>query len=255
MARWLKQSTAKVFRIGPFLDSTDGVTAETGLTIAQADIQISKDGGAFAQTSDATPTTTHDADGWYECPLTATDTDTVGILTVQITMAGALPIWEHFDVRPANVFDSFAGADKLQVDAVEISGDATAADNLELFFDGTGYDAANSAIGTVASATAIASGGIAAASFAAGAIDAAALAADAVDEIWDETFSEPSAAAPAATVSMRTAQAWFWMAFRNQVTATATELALTNDAGTALAEADLSDDGTTFAKSELRTAT
>lgn len=108
MARLLKQSTAFTFRIGPFVDSTDGVTAETGLTIAQADIQISKNGGAFAQTS-ASPTTTHDTDGWYQCPLTSTDTNTLGPITVQIVMAGALPVWEHFMVVPANVYDSLVG--------------------------------------------------------------------------------------------------------------------------------------------------
>lgn len=105
MARLLKQSTAFTFRAGPFVDSTDGVTAETGLSIGQADIQISKDGGAFAQTSDASPTTTHDADGWYQCPLTATDTDTLGSLTVQIAMSGALPVFEHFMVVPAWLYD------------------------------------------------------------------------------------------------------------------------------------------------------
>lgn len=108
MARLLKQSTAFTFRVGPFVDSTDGVTAETALSIAQADIQISKNGGAFAQTS-ASPTTTHDADGWYQCPLTATDTNTLGPLTVQIVMTGALPVWEHFMVVPANVYDSLVG--------------------------------------------------------------------------------------------------------------------------------------------------
>lgn len=105
MARWLKQSTAFTFRIGPFVDATDGDTAETGLTISQADIQISKNGGAFAQTS-ASPTTTHDADGWYQCPLTATDTNTLGPLTVKITESGALKVWEHFMVVPAAVYDT-----------------------------------------------------------------------------------------------------------------------------------------------------
>lgn len=118
MARWLKQSTSFTFRIGPFVDSTDGVTAETALSIAQADIQISKNGGAFAQTS-ASPTTTHDADGWYQCPLTSTDTNTLGPLTVQIVMAGALPVWEHFMVVPANVYESMvAGSEWLEVTAL-----------------------------------------------------------------------------------------------------------------------------------------
>ena len=48
---YLRQSTAQTVRFGPFLDSTDGVTAETALTIAQADMQLSKDGGAFSQIS------------------------------------------------------------------------------------------------------------------------------------------------------------------------------------------------------------
>lgn len=123
MARWLKQSTSFTFRIGPFVDSTDGVTAETALSIAQADIQISKNGGAFAQTS-ASPTTTHDADGWYQCPLTSTDTNTLGPLTVQIVMAGALPVWEHFMVVPANVYESMvAGSEWLEVTALR--GDVT----------------------------------------------------------------------------------------------------------------------------------
>ena len=142
MARFLKQSTAFTFRIGPFVDSTDGVTAETALSIAQADIQISKAGGAFAQTSAATPTTTHDADGWYQCPLTTTDTGTLGSLTVQIVMAGALPVWEHFMVLPANVYDSLVGGtDALQVDTIQVNGTAQTARDIGasvLLSSGTG---------------------------------------------------------------------------------------------------------------------
>jgi hypothetical protein len=124
VAQFLKQSTAFTFRIGPFVDSTDGVTAETALSIAQADIQISKAGGAFAQTS-ASPTTTHDADGWYQCPLTSTDTGTVGALTVQIVMAGALPVWKDFTVLPANVYDSLiGGTDLLDVSVTQFGGTA-----------------------------------------------------------------------------------------------------------------------------------
>ncbi len=130
MARFLKQSTAFTFRIGPFVDSTDGVTAETALSIGQADMQISKAGGAFAQTS-AAPTTTHDADGWYQCPLTVTDTGTLGTLTVQIVMAGALPVWEHFMVLPANVYDSIvAGSDTLDVQVTGIGANVITATSI-----------------------------------------------------------------------------------------------------------------------------
>lgn len=124
MCRLLRQSTAFTFRLGPFPDSTDGVTPETGLTISQADIQISKNGGAFAQTSAASPVTTHDSEGWYQCPLTATDTNTLGSLTVRVVKAGALSSWEHFLVVPANVFDSLvAGSDTLDV---QVTGMGTA---------------------------------------------------------------------------------------------------------------------------------
>lgn len=123
MTQFLRQSTAQSFRIGPFLDATDAAL-ETALTIAQADIQISKNGSAFAQTS-ASPTAAHDSDGWYICPLTATDTNTLGLLTVQITLAGVLPVWKDFMVLPANVYDSLvAGSASLAVNAAQAGGTA-----------------------------------------------------------------------------------------------------------------------------------
>ena len=123
---YLKQSTAVIKKLGPFVDSGDGNTAETGLTISQADIQLSKNGGAFAQTSDAAPSTTHDADGWYPIPLTTTDTGTLGSLVVQITESGALPVWREYMVVPANVYDSLVlGGDNLEVDITRINGALT----------------------------------------------------------------------------------------------------------------------------------
>jgi hypothetical protein len=129
--QYLKQSTAFIFRIGPFLDEDDGKTAETGLSIAQGDILISKAGGAFAQTS-ASPTTTHDADGWYQCPLTAADTGTLGTLDVQIHVAGALPVWRHFSVVTANWFDTMFSTDKLDVECDTLKTQAKADVNAEV---------------------------------------------------------------------------------------------------------------------------
>ena len=102
----LKQSTTYTFRIGPFVDDGDGTTEETGLSLGQSDLKLSKAGGAFAQTSDSSPTTTHDEDGWYQCPLTATDTDTLGQLTIKIHKTGALPVYKDFTVVTAAVYDS-----------------------------------------------------------------------------------------------------------------------------------------------------
>lgn len=123
---FLKQSTAITRKLGPFLDEADGKTAETGLTISQADIRLSKNGGAFAQTNNAAGAT-HDENGWYGVPLNTTDTATLGTLTVAIHESGALPVWETFSVLPANVWDSWFSTDKQQVDVTQWLGQACAA--------------------------------------------------------------------------------------------------------------------------------
>lgn len=147
MTQWLKQSTAVTIKLGPFVDSTDGNTDETALTISQADVRLSKNGGDFAQKSDTTAAT-HDELGYYDVPLNTIDTNTLGSLLVAVHETGALPVWQNFMVVPANVWDSLFGADKLQVHADEIT-----------------------------------AGLITAAAIATGAVDADALAADAVTEI------------------------------------------------------------------------
>lgn len=114
---FLKQSTAADIALGPFVDSTDGVTAETALTIAQADVRVKKGGGAWAQKNDAT-SATHEENGWYEVALNSTDTNTLGPLMVAVSEAGALPVYREFMVVPANVYDSLvAGTDTLDVTA------------------------------------------------------------------------------------------------------------------------------------------
>jgi len=117
--QWLKQSTSITVRFGPFLDETDAKTAETGLTISQADIRLSKNGGDFAQTNDAGGAT-HDENGWYYLTLDATDTATLGRLNVAVHESGALPCWTEYMILPANVYDSLvSGSDYLKVDLVE----------------------------------------------------------------------------------------------------------------------------------------
>lgn len=130
----LKEATAATFKLGPFVDETDGFTAETGLTIAQADIRLSKNGGAFAQTNNAAGAT-HDENGWYAVPLDTTDTDTLGRLTVAVHVAGARPVYREFEIVIANVFDAQVGADRLQVDVREMQASVIASgviDTVEL---------------------------------------------------------------------------------------------------------------------------
>jgi hypothetical protein len=177
MARWLKQSTSVDVPIGPFLDATDGVTAETGLTITQPDVRLKKNGGAWAQKA-AAQTLSHEENGYYEVTLDATDTNTLGLLRLAVAESGAVPIWEDFIVLPANVYDSLVGgSDALQVHVNEITNDlitaAAIADNA--------IDAGAIASNAITSAK-IATGAITTATFAAGAINAAAIAADAITD-------------------------------------------------------------------------
>lgn len=124
--RFLKQATSVDLPVGPFLDDTDGKTAETGLTLTQPDIRLKKNGAAWAQKA-AAQTLTHEENGNYEVTLDATDTDTLGHLRLHIAESGALPVWEDFMVLPANIYDSlFAGSNKLQVDVAEWLGTAVA---------------------------------------------------------------------------------------------------------------------------------
>jgi hypothetical protein len=156
--QWLKQSTAITLKIGPFLDETDGKTAETGLTIAQADVRLSKNGGNIAQKNEAT-SCTHDELGIYGCPIDTTDTATLGRLQLWVHESGALPVWHEFMVVPANVWDSMFGADMLKVDVHSIDDDETAADNLESACDN--YSVTRGLTGTaLPAAAADAAGGL-----------------------------------------------------------------------------------------------
>lgn len=105
MPCWLKQSTAVDIALGPFLDETDGKTAETALSIAQADVRLKKNAGNWAQKNQAS-SATHEENGWYEVSLDTTDTNTLGILVVNVSKTGALPVWREFMVVPANQYES-----------------------------------------------------------------------------------------------------------------------------------------------------
>ena len=214
MGNWLKQSTAVEIALGPFVDSTDGFTPETGLTITEAEVFLKKNGGDWADKSEAT-SLVHESNGWYRCLLDTTDTNTLGELVVQCYESGALPCWREFMVVPANVWDSLFGADYLQVDATQLLGTAFATPTVAgvqevdvTHWNGTAIPAVHTAgypivtvkdgtgtgeiattsgkvdgVALVDSLTAVATGGITAGSIATDAIGAAELAADAVTEI------------------------------------------------------------------------
>lgn len=140
-----KQSTAITIPMGPFLDSTDGDTNETALTIAQADIRLSKNGGTWAQSSNIAGAT-HMENGYYSVPLDATDTNTLGHLRISIHVTGALAVWEDLMVLPANAYDALvAGTDTLEADLTQIGGVAQSATDLKDFAD-AGYDPATNKV-------------------------------------------------------------------------------------------------------------
>jgi len=85
-------------KIGPFLDSNDGKTPLTSLTIVQADVQLSKNNGPLTQKDDS-GSATHDKNGWYDVPLNETDISDTGKLLIAVELSAALPVWRKFDVN------------------------------------------------------------------------------------------------------------------------------------------------------------
>lgn len=100
----LRQSTAVDILIGPFVDEDDGKTLEESLTISQGDVMLSKNGQPMAQKNDNTACAFDDF-GSYNCELDATDTNTVGILTVTVFEDGALPFRRDYQVIEEAVYD------------------------------------------------------------------------------------------------------------------------------------------------------
>ena len=193
--RFLRQNTATRVTVGPFLDVTNGYAAETGLTATNEALTFIVDtGGVPTLVIDTTATAsggdndlvhiTNDNAGYYDLELTAAQTNYLGraILTIQYD-TDHRPVTHEFTILPANVYDSLilgSATDYLQVDVTQLLGtawltplnagtpdvnvrqiseDTSAADNMEKYFDGTGYNNTNNTVE---------------------------LSATAVDAIWDE---------------------------------------------------------------------
>lgn len=147
MTIFLRQSTAsQEVPLGYFVDSTDGNTEETALTIANTDIKVWKT-GATTLANKNIGGGTHISNGIYYAVLDATDTDTIGPLRLFIHVSGALAVKVDCVVLDEAVYDALFGTTAL----------ATAT-NI-----------------TAAAGITLADGAITAAKIAAGAIDAAAM--------------------------------------------------------------------------------
>lgn len=155
--------------VGPAIDDTDFKTREELIAFNQAgmevDVILEKHDGTIVTTA-VTPTAAGDYDwahtdqGYYELELPASggasfNNTEEGIITVAVFCTGVLPFRSvSYDVVPALVYASMVkGTDALQVDAIQISGDATAANNAELAFDGTGFGFTGCTMPTVTTLT------------------------------------------------------------------------------------------------------
>ena len=181
MDGYLKQSTASQTRwIGPFLDDTDFKTAETGLTIANTDIKVSKNGGASASKNSGGGT--HDINGMYAVTWDATDTATVGELKYSVKVAGALQVFGSYVVLEEAIYDALFAASANAFTGAAGSTTLTALADNGITAAKIASDAITSAkiADNAIAAAKIASDAITAAKIADGAIDAGAFAADAI---------------------------------------------------------------------------
>ena len=137
----------------PLIDDTDfkSIEAAVAYNASGMDLRWNFVTPAGVQTSTAvTPTTggvydwTHMGDGIYSMEIPASggasaNNDTEGYGWFSGVVTGVLPFrGPIIQFSPAQIVNSMViGSDKLQVDAVEISSDSAAADNLEAYTDGT----------------------------------------------------------------------------------------------------------------------
>jgi hypothetical protein len=176
--QFLRQSTQVIVRVGPFMDATDAVTPETGITLAAADQAeaLKAAGAATVDISGNTFAAITGAGGWYDLTLSTTDTNTIGTLDIVVQDTSVcLPVFCRFQVIEEAAYDTLYAASALPASTTNITaGTITTATNVTTV---------NGLAANVITATSIAADAITAAKIANGAIDAATFAADVDAEI------------------------------------------------------------------------
>lgn len=138
--------------------SDDPAASVTITNLADADIKVHKDGSTTEIATDGA-TVAIDFDGVTGNHLVTIDTSvhadysTGSEYAVRIegttVDAGTVNAWiGSFSIERAGGALALIKAGNLSANVVQISGDSTAADNLEADYDGTGYNKSNSTIGT-----------------------------------------------------------------------------------------------------------
>lgn len=131
----LRQNTGTIIVIGPCVDKTNGYSPIITLVAtgggAIDELSLYKHEATAAVDIRTSTAFVHRAGGIYTLTLAAGDVNTLGRVDLLLRDDDQIrPILRSFMVVPANVFDSLAGADLLQVDPREIAGIAAAATNL-----------------------------------------------------------------------------------------------------------------------------
>jgi hypothetical protein len=151
----------------------EGATgASTQLALVTQTVGGAHTDGGFVQI-DAT-----NMPGLYRLDMSDTMVSDVGMLTVCLQGAtGMAPSLLEMEIVAVDKFNATNfGLSLVPANVTQLSGDSTAADNAEAFFDGTGYAGTNNVIPTVTAVTTV--NGLAA-----NVVTASALATDAVTEI------------------------------------------------------------------------
>lgn len=128
MTNYLRQSTATSTLFGPILEATDGYSYRpTTISIAGNVIQLRRANDALGVvTTLPVAAVSLPVPGWLGLNIPASDTGVLGPMRYMLgNVTSNLPVWMDFTVLPANVYDSYIlGTDFLQVDVMQITGDA-----------------------------------------------------------------------------------------------------------------------------------
>ena len=108
----LRQSTAIDIRMGPFMDATDAVAPETGITLGAADqAEVLKEDGAATVTMAGAFVAVTGCDGWYDYTCATGDVDTVGeVVFVVQDQSVCLPVFVRAFVVEEEVYDDLYNA-------------------------------------------------------------------------------------------------------------------------------------------------
>lgn len=126
----LKQSTSVDIRIGPFVDATDGVTPETGITLGTADqAEVLKANGAATAAMAGTFAAVTGADGWYDYTVASGDVDTVGeVVFVVQDSSVCLPVFVRAQVVEEATYDFLYAASATPVADINAECDTAISD-------------------------------------------------------------------------------------------------------------------------------